>query len=44
MAFPLDSDSTRRDHVRDRRATTGIRMLVAVIVLFVALALARSLG
>lgn len=43
MALPLDTGSTRRAHVRDRRATTGIWLLAAVVMLFAALALAQIL-
>lgn len=44
MALPFDSDSASRDHVRDRRAMTGVWMLVAIVLLFVVLAFARTLG
>ncbi|WP_269320196.1 hypothetical protein [Sphingomonas sp. UNC305MFCol5.2] len=44
MALPPDTDSSRPDQVRDRRAINGVWMLVAAVLMFVALAFARSLG
>ena len=44
MALPFDSNSATRDHVRDRRAMIGVWMLVAIVMLFVVLAFAPTLG